>query len=157
MYKKIKINGRFTPDSLFKKTSSLNVQIFKEAFSTDSDTFISLRMNTNKSKFFTVYFNVKKQGAEGSKIKYVSGKETAEFLNSLINITSNNPTTNTSDVLKQKVVDKLESDESIELLLDNSNLLPDLIISDDTGVDTYKFYSKGNKHFFNDLYSLLRL
>ena len=160
-YRKISINGRPTLDSLSRKSSLFTVQFIQEnLYDSNLTKFFSLKMTRNDSKSFTVYFRVTKLGKANNsavQILYVSGKEMAEVYNTQKNIEDNveanveaNVETN-GDTLKKKIIAKLMSVESNVLEFDGNGLLKNLIITDDEGVNTYKFYTIDSVIFFRAL------
>jgi hypothetical protein len=116
--------------------------------------FFCLKMIRKDSKSFTVYFQA---GLTGNTIKspvqivYVSGKEMAD----VYNIQKQNTVETNTQELQQTIIDKLENPlESNVLEFDKTNLLKNLIITDDEGVNTYKFYTTDSVNFFRDLSSM---
>jgi hypothetical protein len=161
-YRKISINGRPTLDSLSRKSSLFTVQFIQEnLFDSNLTKFFSLKMTRNDSKSFTVYFRVTKLGIASNsavEILYVSGEEMAEVYNTQKNIEANveAKVEDNGDTLKTKIINKLMSVESNVLEFDRTGLLKNLIITDDEGVNTYKFYTIDSVIFFIAL-STIRL
>lgn len=165
-YRKIKINGRPTIDSLSRKSSSFLVQfIIEEQMKEGNKHFFCLKMTRNDSKSFTVYFRVTMLAVNDRslvEILYVSGKEMAGVYNRQ---KQNTDETNTKELkekelkelkeLKQIITNKLmKKDESNVLEFDTNRLLKNLIITDDEGVNTYKFYTTESREFFEALSSM---
>ena len=160
-YKKISINGRPTPDSLFHKSSLFTVQFIEEKLVNPNGKLFCLKMVRNDSKSFTVYFRVVSMFKGSVIIFYLSGKEIADLYNNLKEKEKAEAEAKAEEAAakeevaeKKEIIDKLNMKLASQLEFDKKGLLKFLTITDDTGVDTYNFYTTDSTQFFRDLSSM---
>jgi uncharacterized FlaG/YvyC family protein len=136
-------------------------------------------MIRNDLKSFTVYFRVL-AFFNGKIIYYVSGKEIADLYNKLKEKEKAEAAAKAEEAEKaqeaaakseeaeeaeeaaakeevaekKEIIDKLHMNLASRLEFDKKGLLKFLTITDDTGVDTYNFYTTDSTQFFRDLSSM---
>lgn len=165
-YTKIKYKGRFTTDSLSKKSALFLVQ-FKAEHSLSANTlikFFSFKMTRNDSKTFTVYFQVELNGTQSYSpvtISYVSGKPIADIYIAQKKLEEQktkqeDPKTEQEDPKTAKspiesIEEEMITNAKVLEFNDAEELIINLIITDDTGLSTYIFRADDNKDLFNIL------